>query len=155
MRVAILCGYSLDSGSYNVSSFRKEVSVVIGCSKYKSKCRSNFHRVRKLYYNYGWGCCVPYEYFKPYAYGTYYNTRTVRTIRVWYVFLYHTRIYVSHSMKLSTWIGGSTYTYTKGLLLFTRLSKTFEFVIALHNYVYLIGLDTSYSGVTKPRPTRA
>ena len=52
-------------------------------------------------------CCVPYAYFIPYAYGTY-RTRTVCTIGVWYVFLYHTCMvvpygytYVSASMKLS------------------------------------------------------
>ena len=57
-------------------------------------------------------CCVPYAYFIPYAYGTY-RTRTVRTIRVWYVFLYHTRMVVpyaytvSHSIKLFIGTGGS------------------------------------------------
>ena len=45
-------------------------------------------------------------------YGTY-HTRTVRTIRVWYVFLYHTGMVVpytytvSHSIKLSIGTGGS------------------------------------------------
>ena len=57
-------------------------------------------------------CCVLYAYFIPYAYGTY-RTRTVCTIRVWYVFLYHTRMVVpyaytvSHSIKLSIGTGGS------------------------------------------------
>ena len=57
-------------------------------------------------------CCVPYAYFIPYAYGTY-RMRTVRTIRVWYVFLYHTRMVVpyaytvSHSIKLCIGTGGS------------------------------------------------
>ena len=56
-------------------------------------------------------CCVPYAYFISYAYGTY-RTRMVRTIRVWYVFLDHTRMvvpyaYVSHSIKLSIGTGGS------------------------------------------------
>ena len=41
-------------------------------------------------------CCVPYAYFIPYAYGTY-HTRTVRIIRVWYVFLYHTRMVVPYA----------------------------------------------------------
>ena len=49
-------------------------------------------------------------WYIPYAYGTY-HTRMAGmffcTIRVW---LYRTRIYVSHSIKLSTWTGGSTYT---------------------------------------------
>ena len=40
--------------------------------------------------------------YVPYAYGMFFCT-----IRVW---LYRTRIYVSHSIKLSTWTGGSTYT---------------------------------------------
>ena len=57
-------------------------------------------------------CCVPYAYFIPYAYGTH-RTRTVRTIRVWYVFLYHTRMVVpyaytvSHSIKISIGTRGS------------------------------------------------
>ena len=68
------------------------------------------------YYVHAWLCCVPYAYFIPYAYGTY-RTRTVRTIRVWYVFLYHTRDHtrmvvpyaytVSHSIKISIRTRGS------------------------------------------------
>ena len=57
-------------------------------------------------------CTVCVFHTIPYAYGTY-RTRTVRTIRVWYVFLYHTRMVVpyaytvSHSIKLSIGTGGS------------------------------------------------
>ena len=76
-------------------------------------------------------CCVPYDHtrmvhtvriwFVPYAYGMFFCT-----IRVW---LYHTIIYVSHSIKLSVGTGGSIYQLTNGLL-FKSEPKKAMFIIA-------------------------
>ena len=70
------------------------------------------------------------------------RTSILRTVRTYHTrmvcFLYHTRMVVPY--KYICFAQYKTFyrdwrLYTKGLLLFTRLSKTFEFVIALHNYI--------------------